>query len=1017
MEIRSFIKRIGILLILIVSVATVNLIYAQNTNNIQGIVLDSTDAPMIGASVMVKGTTNGTITDVDGNFRLTAPSTATLVISYVGYITQEVSIAGKQSVKITLKEDTGLLEEIVVVGYGTQKKETLTGSVVTVKGDDIKRSPAPNVGSSLSGKLPGLIVNQRSGEPGRDDPNIVIRGFGTLGDSSPLIIIDGVERSNMSRMNPEDIENISVLKDASAAIYGARAANGVILITTKKGKVGKPEFSLGFNTAFSSPTIKPKMLDAATYAQVYNEGDWYRKGRPETYTPIYSDEVIQKFRDGSDPVLYPNTNWLDETLKPFSLQTRTNLQVSGGTETVRYLISFGALTQGSGYYHQPEKNRQYTVRANVNVDLSKNLTFGANISAIINDQQHTPVDTWINFSNILLSSPTLVARYPNGLLAGGRLGESPLLLDQRGYDKIKSTPMYSTFTATYEIPWVKGLKLEGSFNYDINNQFEKRFNLPYHYYDYNTVTKEYDKMQGTGASTVELTDTYSRWTTILYNFRLSYDQQFGKHHVGAMLGQEQQRNTYSYAMAYRKNFISSTIDQINVGGSAAEDKNNGGSASVTARNNFFGRFNYDYSSKYLVELLFRYDGSQNFPSGKRYGFFPAGSIGWRISEEPFLKENCSFLDQLKLRLSVGQTGNDKVDSFQYLQSYSFGGNYVFGTSNSSGIYANTMPNPNITWEKSTKFDFGIDASLWNGLLGAELTLFKEKRTDILAARELSISGVLGFSALPDENIGEVNNKGFELKLSHRRTVNDFFYSVEGNVSYAKNEIVYMDETPNSEVYQNKTGRPIGAGLFYKADGIFHTQAELDAYPHANGTQVGDIKVIDLNGDGDIDSDDQYRFDYTSTPRLVFGLSGYVKYKNVDLSLFFQGQTGVYNYDNEYTNMGGADPKNAFVDRAANRWTANNPNGTMPRSDAFQPGNTTFFLYDATFIRLKTLELGYTLPKSLASRLQLGDLRIYVSGFNLLTWAKEIKWTDPEINGAALYYPQQRIFNVGLNIKF
>lgn len=1017
MEIRSFIKRIGILLILIVSVATVNLIYAQNTNNIQGIVLDSTDAPMIGASVMVKGTTNGTITDVDGNFRLTAPSTATLVISYVGYITQEVSIVGKQSVKITLKEDTGLLEEIVVVGYGTQKKETLTGSVVTVKGDDIKRSPAPNVGSSLSGKLPGLIVNQRSGEPGRDDPNIVIRGFGTLGDSSPLIIIDGVERSNMSRINPEDIENISVLKDASAAIYGARAANGVILITTKKGKVGKPEFSLGFNTAFSSPTIKPKMLDAATYAQVYNEGDWYRKGRPETYTPIYSDEVIQQFRDGSDPVLYPNTNWLDETLKPFSLQTRTNLQVSGGTETVRYLISFGALTQGSGYYHQPEKNRQYTVRANVNVDLSKNLTFGANISAIINDQQHTPVDTWINFSNILLSSPTLVARYPNGLLAGGRLGESPLLLDQRGYDKIKSTPMYSTFTATYKIPWVKGLKLEGSFNYDINNQFEKRFNLPYHYYDYNTVTKEYDKMQGTGASTVELTDTYSRWTTILYNFRLSYDQQFGKHHVGAMLGQEQQRNTYSYAMAYRKNFISSTIDQINVGGSAAEDKNNGGSASVTARNNFFGRFNYDYSSKYLVELLFRYDGSQNFPSGKRYGFFPAGSIGWRISEEPFLKENCSFLDQLKLRLSVGQTGNDKVDSFQYLQSYSFGGNYVFGTSNSSGIYANTMPNPNITWEKSTKFDFGIDASLWNGLLGAELTLFKEKRTDILAARELSISGVLGFSALPDENIGEVNNKGFELKLSHRRTVNDFFYSVEGNVSYAKNEIVYMDETPNSEVYQNKTGRPIGAGLFYKADGIFHTQAELDAYPHANGTQVGDIKVIDLNGDGDIDSDDQYRFDYTSTPRLVFGLSGYVKYKNVDLSLFFQGQTGVYNYDNEYTNMGGADPKNAFVDRAANRWTANNPNGTMPRSDAFQPGNTTFFLYDATFIRLKTLELGYTLPKSLASRLQLGDLRIYVSGFNLLTWAKEIKWTDPEINGAALYYPQQRIFNVGLNIKF
>lgn len=1018
MEIKLFAKRISIPLFLIL-VITTNMIYAQNTINISGRVSSSIGEPMIGASIMVKGTTNGTITDLDGNFRIETSPTATLIISYVGYVTQEVQIAGRKSINIILKDDTGLLEEIVVVGYGTQKKETLTGSVTSVKGDEIKRSPAPNVSTSLQGKLPGLIVNQRSGEPGRDDPSIVIRGFGTFGDSSPLIIIDGVERGNMSRMNPEDIESISVLKDASAAIYGARAANGVILITTKKGKVGKPEFSLGFNTAFSSPTIKPKMLDAATYAQVYNEGDWYRKGRPETnYTPVYSDEVIQKFRDGSDPILYPNTNWLDETLKPFALQTRTNFQVSGGTETVRYLVSFGALTQGSGFYHQPVKNHQYTVRANINVDLSKNLTFGANISTIINNQQHTTVATWINFSNILLSSPTLVAKYPNGLIAGGRLGENPLLLDQRGTNKIKSTPMYSTFIATYKIPWVKGLKLEGSFNYDINNQFEKLFNLPYYYYEYNTVSKEYDKRSGTGASTVELTDTYSRWTTMLYNFRLLYEQQFGKHHVGAMIGQEQQRNTYSYAMAYRKNFISSTIDQINVGSSAAEDKNNGGSASITARNNFFGRFNYDYSSKYLVELLFRYDGSQNFPSGKRYGFFPAGSIGWRISEEPFLKENCNFLDQLKLRLSIGQTGNDRIASYQYLQSYSFGGNYVFGTSDASGIYANTMPNPNITWEKSTKFDFGLDASLWNGLLGMELTLFKEKRTDILAARNLSVPETLGFSALPDENIGEVNNKGFELKLSHHQTLNDWFYSIEGNMSYAKNEIVYMDETPHAEAYQDKTGCPVGADLYYKADGLFNTQEELDAYPHANGTQVGDIKVIDLNDDGVINSDDQFRFDYTSTPRFVFGLSGYVKYKNIDLSLFFQGQTGAYNYDAEFVNnMGGADPKNAFVDRAANRWTVNNPNGTMPRADAFQPGNTTFFLYDATFIRLKTLELGYTLPTSLTSRLQLGSLRIYVSGFNLLTWAKEIKYIDPEINGGGLYYPQQRVFNVGLNVKF
>lgn len=987
------------------------------SRRVTGRVTDMAGEPIIGANVLVKGTTNGVISDLDGNYALDVEAGAILRFTYVGYVSQDISVDGRSTINVQMKEDTKIIEEVVVVGYGSQKKETLTGSVANIRGEEITKSPAPNVSSSLSGKLPGLVVNQRSGEPGRDDPNIVIRGFGTFGDSSPLIIIDGVERDNMSRMNPEDIESISVLKDASAAIYGARAANGVILITTKKGKVGKPEFSFNMNVAFSSPTVKPDMLDAATFAEVYNEGDWYRKGRPDEYTPVYSDEAIQKYRDGSDPILYPNTNWVDETLRPFSLQTRSSLQVNGGTESVRYLLSFGSLTQGPGYYYQKEKNRQYTFRANVNVDLSKNLTFGANISAIVNNQEHSPVATWINFTNILQSSPLLVARYPNGLFGGGRMGESPLLLDQRGFDNIKSTPIYSTFTATYKVPWVEGLKIEGSFNYDINNQFEKLFEIPYYYYEYNTVTEEYDKKQGTGTASAALTDTYSRWTTMLYNYRISYDHQFGKHRVSAMLGHEQQINTYSYAMAYRKNFLSSSIDQINVGGSSAEDKNNGGTETKTARNNFFGRFNYDFNAKYLVELLFRYDGSQNFPKGKRYGFFPAGSVGWRISEESFIKDNVNFIDQLKLRFSLGQIGNDRVDAYQYLQSYSFGGNYVFGTSDAAGIYANLMPNPNITWETSTKMDAGFDLSMWNGLLGAEFTYFKEKRSDILTARNLSIPNTLGFSGLPDENLGEVENQGVELKLTHRQVINDFSYSLEGNLSYAKNKIIFMDETPNAEAYQNQTGHPVGAGLYYKADGIFNTEEELNSYPHADGTQVGDIKIVDLNNDGVIDSDDQYRFDYSATPRFVFGLGGSFSYKNFDLSIFFQGQTGAYNYDSEFTQLGGSDPKNSFVARAKDRWTVDNPNGTMPRADAYQLGNTTFFLYDATFIRLKNLEFGYTLPNTWASRLHLGSLRVYVSGFNVLTWAKEIKWTDPEISGYSLYYPQQRVFNVGLSLKF
>ncbi|MFZ0282388.1 MAG: SusC/RagA family TonB-linked outer membrane protein, partial [Bacteroidales bacterium] len=552
-----------------------------------------------------------------------------------------------------ISEITGL-EEVVVVGYGTQKKETLTGSIATVGGNEIVKSPQPNVINSLSGKLPGLLVNERSGEPGREGLNILIRGSGTLNDNTPLIIIDGVERAEIQRLNPEDIESVSVLKDASAAIYGARAANGVIIVTTKNGKIGKPVFSLTYNTAFQHPTQIPDMLDAVAYAQVYNEGDWYRQGRPASYTPFYSDDAIQKFRDGSDPILYPNTDWMGEVLKPFSLQQRGSLSVTGGTEAVRYLLSFASMNQGSAFEHYPTDYNQYNLRAKVDINLNKNLSIGANINAIFNNRKYPHIDTGVNFVNILAANPTLPSVYPNGLIAPGRLGESPLLLDQRGYLKYDDTPMFSTFTATYKIPFVKGLKIDASFNYDIRNEFQKTFQLPYYYHEYNVSTGQYDKKQGTGASTVELTDRYSKWTTMLYNFRITYENTFGNHNVIAMLGQEQQKNTYSYAQAYRKDFVSPAIDQINVGSTAPEDKDNSGSASAGAYNNFFGRLNYNYKSKYLAEFLFRYDGSQIFPQGKRYGFFPGVSLGWRLSEEEFFQNSVPFVEQLKLRASFGE---------------------------------------------------------------------------------------------------------------------------------------------------------------------------------------------------------------------------------------------------------------------------------------------------------------------------------------------------------------------------
>ena len=1015
-----------------------NSIGVSRKDQTEGVIKENTQAPqdttvtgritseenpegLPGVNVLVKGSGTGTITDINGNYSIKVPSGETiLVFSSIGFASEEMVVGNQDVINLVMLPDIQSLQEVVVIGYGEQKRETITGSVANIEGEEITKSPVPNVSSALAGRLPGLVVNQRSGEPGRDDPNILIRGSGTFGDNAPLVVIDGVPRGNMSRLNPEDIASISVLKDASAAIYGARAANGVILITTKKGTQGKPVFDFSYNHAFQRPTKILDVLDAPTFAQVFNEGAWYRAGRPDDWTPFYSDEAIQKYADGSDPVLYPNTHWIDEVLKPYSTQQRINLSATGGTDNVRYFLSFGTTTQDGSFKNDPTNYQQYNMRVKVDVDLTDNLTVGANLSAILNDKTYSAVATddeaWVNFHNIYHANPTLVARYPNGLIGAGRLGENPLLLNQRGYFTRDDAPLYSTFTAAYRVPFVEGLKLEGSYNYDLNNQHEKRWRLPYYYYEYNTVTEAYDKKQGTGSASAELWDTYRKWTTELYNFRINYDRTFEKHHIGVLIGTEQQKNNYSWVQAYRRNFVSTTIDQIDVGSNDPEDKNNGGSASIGGYNNYFGRVNYDFEGKYLVEFVFRYDGSQIFPQEGRYGFFPGVSAGWRISEEPFMK-SLGFVNQLKIRGSYGQIGNDRVGAYQYLQAFSFGDNYVFGSSDVPGVYPNVLPNPDITWEVSEKMDLGLEGTLWDRSLGFELTLWRENRSNILSTRNVSISNVFGFSGLPDENIGKVKNHGFELVLSHQNSIGQLTYQISANAAFARNKIEFMDEVPQDEPYKNQTGHPVGAGLFYQADGLFNTQEELDAYPHIANTQVGDIKIVDLNEDGEINGADQFRFDYTSTPEYVFGLTTNFQYRNFDLNVLFQGQTNAYNYDDRFGVLGNAAFDNATVERAKDRWTVDNPNGTKPRADSNSPGNNTMWVFDATFVRLKNIELGYSLPQQLVSRVKLTGARFYVSGFNVLTWSREIKWSDPEANGGLLYYPQMRVFNLGVNVKF
>lgn len=1017
--------RKAILPSLVLLALTATGVRAQQAGTITGLVTGPENQPLSAVTVIVDGTNLGVLTNAEGRYSITGvPAGQVVVVARgLGYETQQQTVnlqAGQTAVaNFVLQTSAIALQELVAVGYGTQQRATLTGSVATVSGEAVAINPAPNVATSLAGRLPGLTVLQRGGEPGAENLNIVIRGLGTYrggNANSPLIIIDGVERDGFDRLNPDDVESVAVLKDASAAIYGARAANGVILIQTKRGAIGAPVFDVSYETAFARPTSIPKMLDSGTFAEFFNEARWTDAGRPPLpwAAAPYGPDVIQQFRDGSNPILYPNTDWPGESFKSYSLQRNVGIRAAGGSEAIQYRLSFGYTDQGTDLRNNRNHYTRYNVRAVIDTELSDNLSLGANLAGTFNNR----IDDGGDYFPIILSNPTLVSVYPNGLIAGGRFGQNPLLRDQMGLDETSDTPIYTTFTARYDVPFLEGLRLDASFNYDLRNSFRKDWDTPHTFHEYNTATGEYE-VKLSEQSTIALRDTYQRWTTRLSNLRATYSNRFlDDHNVSLMVGGEQQKDNMWMASAYRRNFVSSAIPQINVGSTVAEDRDNSGTASENAYNNLFGRLNYDFRSKYLVEFLFRYDGSPTFAEGKRYGFFPSVSLGWRLSEEPFIRDRFSFVDDLKIRASRGKVGSDRVGNFQYLQAFTFGGSYPFGGVSQPGLQSATLPNPNITWEESLKTDIGIESTLWGGGLGLDFTYWREHRTGILSPPNLAVSRVFGFPALPDLNIGETKSNGYELVVSHRRSLNpDFSYDLSANVAYSQNKVVFLDEVPPPEPYMAVEGKPVGAGLYYVSDGIYRTQEELDNSVHRPQARVGDIRIRDVNGDGQINANDRVRWDKSATPNYILGLNAGFRYKNLDLQAFFQGQAGAVVYDGTMADAGHTDGRNTWTVRAQNRWTPDNPNATMPRAGQHTtaPGATDFFLYDATFMRLKTLEVGFTLPQRMTAG-GVDRARVYLSGFNVLTWAKEIKWVDPEMtNGVG--YPPQRILNVGFDVTF
>ncbi|REA57427.1 hypothetical protein DSL64_24040 [Dyadobacter luteus] len=988
-----------------------------------GKVTDEKGEGLPGVSIVVKGSQLGTISDADGSYNLIVPDGShVLTFSFVGYLSEEVAVSGDQTlVNIGLKVDQKSLEEVVVVGYGTKKKSTVTGSVVTVSGQEIVKSPAVNVTNSLQGRLPGVIASNRTGEPGRDDAQILIRGRSTFGNNQPLLVIDGVPRptEGLGRIDPQSIESITVLKDGSAAIYGARAANGVILVETKRGVEGKPRFDFSYNQGFSQPTRILKTTDAVTHALARNEAA-VRNGMT---TMPFTDAEIELFRNGSDPILYPNTDWVKETVKPWTPQNKMNLTINGGSQRVLYFFNFGMVNQDGHFKNNPTSYKQFELRSNIDANISDNLRVSLNIAGRLEKRMYPSTGTWVNFVNILSALPTIPARYPNGLITAGRLGENPLLRDQVGFLRQESLPIQTTLSARYKVPFIKGMTVDGSYSFDFTHDFNKTFQKPYSYWQYVPATKEYINVKSTFYANPYVQDYFNRVFVQTYNIRLGYSRTFGDHNIDAMLGAERAQNKGNNFSGSRRNFPTTALLDLNFGGSSLGDINSGGSSFLTRRDNYFGRAGYNFKEKYMAEFLFRYDGSPIFPEDKRYGFFPGASLGWQVSRETFMS-NVHAVDRLKLRASYGELGNDNVsDAYAYLRTYSIGRSYNFGGVDVLGLNPGVLPNLNYTWEVLRTFNFGLDASLWKSKLGVEFDVFTQKRSSILAARQLSISDSYGFAGLPPENIGKVSNRGFELVLSHNNNFRNVNFSAKGNFSFARNKYIYFDEVPKAAAYQNQTGKPIGAQLVWPTGGIYRSQEEINNSVHKPEARVGDVIYLDYNGDGVINANDQYRLNKSETPEIVFGLDLNAGYKNFDLTLFFQGQGNAV-YFPGITGLGGASNSAQF--RAEDRWTPENPNGSMPRAGADFPQMSEFNMYSASFVRLKNLELGYTLPKGLFSKIGLTNVRVYTNAFNLLTFSK-VSFMDPEgradgndpnsTRTDANYYPQLRVFNAGVNLSF